>query len=178
MLTLACVMVHPSVTMPLQAPAPQATITLAISSATAVACGGPRNTGNPLSARPKRKRYHHSPSLAAIGVNNAWADAALGTATYEQLAYECSALLAFDPIYVRPLQKTKTAASNPETKFINPVVAEHLVPVVDNQLEHFLQALEKEPPQLRASQYSLPAACGRALDFMLEKGPSSPKWRL
>jgi len=58
--------------------------------------------------------------------------------------YICTHILALDPIYVRPLQKIKTAASNPETKFINPVVAECLVPVVDNRLEHFLQACDTE----------------------------------
>jgi len=50
-------------------------------------------------------------------------------------------------------------------------------PFIDNHLDHFYEAIQKAPEQLRATRYSLPAACRRAIANMLEKGPPLPRWR-
>jgi len=125
----------------------------------------------------KRPRYNNSACLAAIGVTNAWADSALGNHTYEQLAAECHGLLAFDAVFIRPPPKSATThGSTPESIFIKPL-PDRLVSVIDNRLDHFNGAIKQEPRQLRATRYSLPAACRRAIAFMLAQGPSLPRWR-
>ena len=57
-------------------------------------------------------------------------------------------------------------------------MAQRLVKVVDDRYQHFLEALNADPPGLdTCSKYSLPAACKQALAFMLHKGTALPKWR-
>ena len=64
-----------------------------------------------------------------------------------------------------------------ESKFVKPV-AQRLVKVVHNRYQHFLDALNADPPRLdTCSKYSLPAACRQALAFMLHKGTALPKWQ-
>ena len=105
-----------------------------------------------LHAGDKRLRFSSSPTLAAIGVDNDWADRALpnGT-TYADLAVELQSLLAFDPCFSQPPVKgTRVCKLFDSTDIVN---------VVDNRLKHFLQAIEADPPHHGWGQYLLPEAC-------------------
>ena len=96
-----------------------------------------------LAPKPKRPRYNNSACLAVIGVTNAWADSTLSNHTYEHLAGECHSLFAFDAIFVRPLPKSATTHSTPESVFIKPQ-PDNLVSVIDNHLDNFNEAIKKK----------------------------------
>jgi hypothetical protein len=138
-------------------------------------------------SQKKRPLSGHSATLEHIGVDILWANAALAAhcqqygqpvVTYENLAEDLHDCLAFEPVFNQPAEKPqKTPGEVGESKFVKPV-AQRLVKVVDDRYQHFLEALNADPPGLdTCSKYSLPAACKQALAFMLHKGTALPKWR-
>ena len=153
-------------------------VTFAVASSVLAFAGGPRINAR-ASATLKRARLTSSPRLAAIGVDLEFANKHLQPHTYEDLEAELDSLMVIDEMDSRPPQKVKKATGAPsDGTFVNPIVADRLIPIVDDKRLHFLDALTKTPAGLAGKNpYALPASCKAALAFMLDKGATLPKWR-
>lgn len=144
--------------------------------------GGPRASWLSIGNKRPRRDFTHSPTLASVHKDTAWADTILPKGvTYAALASQLDSMLAFAPTFDRPPPKAgKKYGEDDDTQFIQPL-HKRLVKVDSNRLDHFLDAITKYPPAVDARRgYALPQACKHAIAFMLQKAKTNGLlgWRL